>query len=334
MQKKPSYEEWVQRMHESQKVRALLERAIQYHQLEQLAKAQAMYKQILEINPNHPDSLHLLGLIEHQTGNNEEAVNYINMAVHNDPGNPIYHNNLGTALKTSGSREKSLSHFEKAISLKPDFPEPYNNAGVVHEEWGKLAEASSYFEKAVQLKPDFGEALSNWLHLLLQTCAWQELDNLNRTWETSKEWTEFMVGSRISRAQEDYGVLGRIGTYLGYQLQSEYLRVDQIWYFSPPNDESDWDIDAFLEHENDPRRLKETVRKLLQLGPGLKVVITYPDQNRVDESVNSVANLIETRFGTPTDTRFLLVFGSLQEDSIHWIGYEFDGLGRTCQLCG
>ncbi|MBE0475148.1 tetratricopeptide repeat protein, partial [Rhodoferax sp.] len=49
-------------------VAGALQAAVQYHQNGQLAQAQALYRQILQANPNHPDALHLLGLIEHQQG--------------------------------------------------------------------------------------------------------------------------------------------------------------------------------------------------------------------------------------------------------------------------
>ena len=39
-------------------------KALQYHQSGQLQKAQEIYRKILEINPDHCDSLHLLGVME------------------------------------------------------------------------------------------------------------------------------------------------------------------------------------------------------------------------------------------------------------------------------
>jgi len=46
-------------------------KALQYHQSGQLQKAQEIYRKILEINPDHCDSLHLLGVIANQAGNND-----------------------------------------------------------------------------------------------------------------------------------------------------------------------------------------------------------------------------------------------------------------------
>ena len=52
-----------------------LKKALQYHQSGQLQKAEEIYKKIVEINPNHSDSLHLLGVIAHQFGKNDIAEN-------------------------------------------------------------------------------------------------------------------------------------------------------------------------------------------------------------------------------------------------------------------
>ena len=51
--------------------------AVQHHESGRLPEAEAMYHQILQNDPDHPDALHLLGVIAHQAGKNEEAVNLI-----------------------------------------------------------------------------------------------------------------------------------------------------------------------------------------------------------------------------------------------------------------
>lgn len=49
-------------------ISAEYKKAIQFHQAGQLQAAEAIYKKILEIQPSHPDSLHYLGVIAHQSG--------------------------------------------------------------------------------------------------------------------------------------------------------------------------------------------------------------------------------------------------------------------------
>ncbi len=43
--------------------------AVQHHQAGRLQAAAQLYQQILAVNSNHVDALHLLGVIAHQMGN-------------------------------------------------------------------------------------------------------------------------------------------------------------------------------------------------------------------------------------------------------------------------
>ena len=61
----------------------MLQNALQHHQTGRLAEAEAIYRQILAVNACDPDSLHLLGMIEHQRGNHE-------LAVSTDPAGDCY----------------------------------------------------------------------------------------------------------------------------------------------------------------------------------------------------------------------------------------------------
>ena len=47
--------------------------AVGHHQAGRLPQAEAIYRQILLVAPNHPDALHLSGLIAHQAGKYEMA---------------------------------------------------------------------------------------------------------------------------------------------------------------------------------------------------------------------------------------------------------------------
>ena len=58
-------------------VQQALELAVQHHEAGRLADAETIYQQILLENPDHPDALHLLGVIAHQLGKSEQAATLI-----------------------------------------------------------------------------------------------------------------------------------------------------------------------------------------------------------------------------------------------------------------
>ena len=76
-----------------------LQNAIAFHQKGQLGQAEAIYRQLLGIDPANADALHLLGVITHQTSNHKSAVDLIGQAIEINPNVSIYYSNLGNALK-------------------------------------------------------------------------------------------------------------------------------------------------------------------------------------------------------------------------------------------
>ena len=72
-----------------------LQQAISCHQAGQLQRAETLYRQILNNNPQHADALHLLGLVTYQSGKAEVAINFIKEAIHLSPESPSFFCNLG-----------------------------------------------------------------------------------------------------------------------------------------------------------------------------------------------------------------------------------------------
>ena len=54
--------------------------AVKQHQAGNLREAEDLYRQILRAEPRHGDALHLLGVIAHQVGRHDVAVEYIRKA--------------------------------------------------------------------------------------------------------------------------------------------------------------------------------------------------------------------------------------------------------------
>ena len=67
--------------HQSLTHQEAIDLAMQHHTAGDLAKAESIYQQVLQTDPNHPDALHLLGVIAHQVGKNDTAVDLITKAL-------------------------------------------------------------------------------------------------------------------------------------------------------------------------------------------------------------------------------------------------------------
>lgn len=140
---------------------------MEHHQAGRLPQAEAIYRRILQVDPDHPDALHFLGLIAKQAGNAEAATALIGKALAFKPDYAEAHNNLGNVFKQQGRLEEAIASYRKALKLKPDFAEAYGNLGNAlkeqadHGERGKLDEAIVCYRKALALRPDFAEMHSN-----------------------------------------------------------------------------------------------------------------------------------------------------------------------------
>jgi len=135
-----------------------LNKALKCHQACQLDEAEEIYEKILDVDPNHPDALHLLGFIAHQKNRNDVAVNLITKAIQYDPESPFYYNNLGLALKEQGKSNEAIVCYKKALHLDPGMVETHYNMGNVLQDQGRLAESISCYQKALELSPCLFEA--------------------------------------------------------------------------------------------------------------------------------------------------------------------------------
>jgi tetratricopeptide (TPR) repeat protein len=129
--------------------------AMQYHQTGDFPQADALYRKILQYEPNNPDVLHYLGLLLHQTGQNEAAVKLISQAIQICPAASPLYCNLGLVLQALGKLEAAVENYQKALSLQPDFVQAYFNLGNVLCTQGKLDEAIENYRQIISLNPNF-----------------------------------------------------------------------------------------------------------------------------------------------------------------------------------
>ncbi|HLA39492.1 MAG TPA: tetratricopeptide repeat protein [Candidatus Glassbacteria bacterium] len=140
-------------------------RAIQagmaHHRAGRLQDAAVIYRKVLTRDPRNPDALHLLGVIAHQVGNPQQAVecislaiDYCDQAVPRIPSNPIAHNNLGEAYRALGRIAEAVACYEQALLLRPDYAEAHYHLGLALEDQGKAEEAVVRYRKALSAKPE------------------------------------------------------------------------------------------------------------------------------------------------------------------------------------
>ncbi len=120
-----------------------------------LQEAESLSQSVLKKYPNYPDAMNLLGVIAHESGNNELAIARYEKALKIKPNFAYVHNNMGFALQMLGRLEEAIDCYEKAITIKPDFADAQNNLGNVFQEFGRIDEAVACYEQTLKIKPDY-----------------------------------------------------------------------------------------------------------------------------------------------------------------------------------
>jgi predicted O-linked N-acetylglucosamine transferase (SPINDLY family) len=145
----------------------VLQQAVGLHQAGRLNEAEGLYRQILAIDPNHADGLHLLGVIAYEGGKNDIAVDLIHKAIAQNDRCADYHCNIGSALEALGRSNEAETHFLRALCLNPNHAESHNNFGNALQERGRLAEAEGHLRHALAVRPNYVEAHYNLGNVLL-----------------------------------------------------------------------------------------------------------------------------------------------------------------------
>ena len=166
----------------------------------QAPQAEQLCLRVLQVLPQQPDALHLLGLLAHAYGKLDLAIDYLRKAclwpsvpatycsnlaemcrqkgllaeaeqvarraVAQEPQLVAAWNNLGIILQESGKFDAALECLKRVVSLQPDNPEAHNNLANTHKRMGEMKQAQASYERALALRPDYAEAHSNMAFLL------------------------------------------------------------------------------------------------------------------------------------------------------------------------
>ena len=139
----------------------LLQTGLEHHRSGRLQQAEASYRSILQQQPDHPDALHLLGVMAHQIGRNDAAVELIEKAIKVNPGEPDFFNNCGEAYRALGQYQQAMERYRQALVIRPDFAGAINNLGNALKDLGRLEEAVEQYQKVLAIEPGFVMAHNN-----------------------------------------------------------------------------------------------------------------------------------------------------------------------------
>jgi tetratricopeptide (TPR) repeat protein len=157
-----------------------LRRAVALHRQGDLAAAEALYGEVLAATPEHPQTLHLFGVLRFQQGRAAEALALIAAALAAKPDAPAMLSNYGLVLDALGRFAEALASYDQALAGAPDDREILANRAATLVRLGRFADALAAYDRLLAGGPDV-EALANRSAALLGLKRAEEaLESANR----------------------------------------------------------------------------------------------------------------------------------------------------------
>ncbi|MCK4856743.1 MAG: protein kinase, partial [candidate division Zixibacteria bacterium] len=119
-------------------------------------EAEALYKRLLEIEPNRAMFHFYYARLLAKMGTNEDALRHCSLAVELDD---TFYDNVASVYDLTGDFAKALWAVNKYIESTPDKYNAYDTRGEIYALNGMLDSAIASFNKALEIKPDLAPSL-------------------------------------------------------------------------------------------------------------------------------------------------------------------------------
>lgn len=138
----------------------LMQRAVEHQTAGRLADAEAIYRQVLAQEPNHPSATHNLGLVLQFSGNVEEGIRLMRRSIELNRQSPHFRQNLAVGYRTTGRLQEALEVLKEAIARFPYEGILRQEMGLVLDKQGRYEDAVAEYRRALNLSQPRGSALT------------------------------------------------------------------------------------------------------------------------------------------------------------------------------
>jgi tetratricopeptide (TPR) repeat protein len=128
--------------------------------VDRLGEAAEACRRAIELKPDNPEAWCNWGVALSGLGRFDEAEEKFRRSISLDRGRAGTHSNLGNALRALGRLDDAEASCRTAIAIDPDHPEAYANLGLTLSALGRFVAAEEMFARALALNPDNAEAHS------------------------------------------------------------------------------------------------------------------------------------------------------------------------------
>ncbi|MGE0086139.1 MAG: tetratricopeptide repeat protein [Desulfococcaceae bacterium] len=263
-----------------------LETAVRFHQQGNAQQAGAIYRNILELHPNHPDALHLSGVLCHQQGDYAKAVSLIEKAIAVFPHNPLYYSNLAASLHKLGKKDQAIFCYEKAIAIKPDYADAYYSLGNLCRAACRLADAIAHYQKVLDFKPADPAGVYNNMGVVWQDLGKNEkaLECYQKALDAKPDYAEV-----YNNVGNTFRAMGDLPQAMASYRKSLELKPDAAEVLN--------NMGVVFQEMKEPENALSAYQKALEIKPDYAEVcnnmgLVLRQQNRTDEAISSYLKAI------------------------------------------
>ncbi len=167
------------------------EQAFKLHQRGMLGQAGTLYKEIIELEPEHFDAIHMSGVVAYSGGHLDEAESLLARALALKSDSAPALSNYGLVLTALQRHDDALLVFNRAAAINPRDPILYFNRGVNLQEMEKFNDALSSYDRAINIRTNYADAFCNKGQVLHQLGRYEEsLANSNKAIAIEPQYAE------------------------------------------------------------------------------------------------------------------------------------------------
>ncbi|MEI6181127.1 MAG: tetratricopeptide repeat protein, partial [Chloroflexales bacterium] len=148
--------------------------ALSAYQRDEMDEAERLCRLVLDVDPNHFDALHILGIVALQTLRLSDALELLTRAVSINPNSAFCHGNRATVLFELERYEEAVTAYDHALEISPCYVAGYYNRANALTNLKRFDEAVAGYDRALELKPEYAEAYYNRGNALLDLKRYSE----------------------------------------------------------------------------------------------------------------------------------------------------------------
>lgn len=218
-------------------------------------EAKSLCVQLCHTTQSDAEAWFLLGAINGQLGDFDEAVACCRRVVSIRPDVPVAHYNLGIALQKRGMLDEALQSFQTAIRLKPDFAEAHHELGNVLQSSGRLEAAVENYRRSLALNSGIAAVHYN------LGAALKGLGQIEDAAESCRRALAINPG-----LVEAHHMLGLLLKEQGKPAQAQ-LRFEQVLRAQPDNADACFELGEVLKTQGKKDEAVTRYRHAVQIRP-------------------------------------------------------------------